>query len=107
MKRLKFNSTLVPRVLSGEKKVTWRLYDDKGLSVGDELSLVNRDSGEEFAQATITSVTETTLGDIDHAAGDGHEAYASREEMYETFRGYYGDRVGPETPVKIISFALS
>jgi len=106
MKTLKFNSDLVSRVLSGEKTETWRLFDDKELSEGDELSLVNRDSGEEFARAAVTNVTETTLGDIDYAAGGGHEAYASREEMYETFRGYYGDAVGPDTAVKIVSFTL-
>ena len=39
MKVLKFREYLVPLVLSGEKDSTWRLFDDKDLSVGDEIEL--------------------------------------------------------------------
>jgi hypothetical protein len=35
MKGLEFWDYLVPMVLSGEKDSTWRLFDDKNLSVDD------------------------------------------------------------------------
>ncbi len=30
----------------------------------------------------------------------------SKEKMYEEYRGYYGDQVGPETMVKMIDYEL-
>ena len=106
MKQLKFEQKLVEPILSGKKTATWRLYDDKDLTIGDELSLVNRDTGDEFARGRITDVQETTLGEIDLSNTGGHETYESREAMYEIFRGYYGEQVGAETGVKIVSFEL-
>lgn len=37
---------------------------------------------------------------------DGHEKFSSEEEMYKTYRTYYGEKVGPDTFVKIIRFKL-
>lgn len=106
MKTLKFKPSLIPLVLSGEKDATWRLFDDKDLVAGDELSLVNKETGEEFAKAVITSIREKKLGDLEDADFDGHEKFESEEKMYEAYRGYYGDRVTPESVLKIIKFKL-
>jgi hypothetical protein len=38
---------------------------------------------------------------------NGHERYESEEDMYAHYRQYYGDSVGPKTPVKIIRFELA
>ncbi|QQR79156.1 MAG: ASCH domain-containing protein [Candidatus Moraniibacteriota bacterium] len=56
MKTLKFTDSLSKLVLSGAKTSTWRMFDDKALSVGDELSFINKSTGEEFAQARIVTV---------------------------------------------------
>lgn len=106
MKKLKFEAKLVPLVLSGEKNVTWRLFDDKDLSVGDELQLINKETGEMFASAKILSVKEKSLGDIDADGFDGHEKFASKSEMIETYKRYYGDNVDENSQVKIIQFEL-
>ena len=58
MKIIKFAAALVPLVLSGEKNVTWRLFDDKNLSVGDDLEFINRDTGKVFGYAKILKVWE-------------------------------------------------
>lgn len=105
-KALKFLENLVPLVLSGEKTSTWRLFDDKDLSIGDELSFLEHGTGKEFARAKIVGIREKKLGEITDADCDGHERYANRDEMFETYRGYYGDKVTENTPVKIISFEL-
>lgn len=42
---------LVPLVLSGEKTSTWRLFDDKDLQKDDDLLLINKATGDEFAKA--------------------------------------------------------
>lgn len=105
-KTLKFRDHLAKLVLSGEKTSTWRLFDEKNLAEGDEVELINKDSGERFADATITDVREKELGKIEASDFDGHESFASEEEMYQTYRSYYGDMVGPSTIVKIIKFRI-
>ena len=106
MKTIKFAAHLVPLILSGEKTSTWRLFDDKNLSVGDDLSFVNKETSEEFASGKITAVEEKKLGEVTDADFSGHERYKSMEKMYETFRDFYGDRVTPETVVKMIDFEV-
>ena len=70
----------------------------------DTLDLIEKESGEIFAKATIISVYEKQLQDIEEADFEGHEKFDSNEHMHETYRGYYGDKVTPETLVKIIQF---
>jgi len=106
MKTLKFAPNLVSMVLSGEKTSTWRLFDDKDLCVGDELVLINKETGEEFARAVITKVKEKKLKDVKEEDFAGHEKFESEEKMYETYRKYYGDKVNPDTLVKMIDFDI-
>lgn len=42
MKTLKFTPELCALIVTGQKKSTWRLFDDKNLQVGDELSFINK-----------------------------------------------------------------
>ncbi|MGB4833399.1 MAG: ASCH domain-containing protein [Candidatus Moraniibacteriota bacterium] len=106
MKTLKFTANLVPLVLSGEKTVTWRMFDDKELSVGDMLELLDWGSGEKFSEAKITKVREKKLGEIEDEDFEGHERFENKEEMLETYRKYYGERVDWDTMVKMINFKL-
>jgi hypothetical protein len=106
MKTLKFAEHLVPLVLSGEKTSTWRLFDDKDLQVGDTIILINKVTGENFSKAEIVKVEEKALGHIVDEDFDGHEKFESTEAMFEAYRTYYGDRVTPETIVKMIDFKL-
>lgn len=92
--------------MSGEKDVTWRIFDDKDLTIDDELVLINRDTKEEFANAKIISLREKKLKDIDDADLDGHEKFESNEKMIETYKGYYGNKVTGESLIKIIKFVL-
>lgn len=106
-KTLKFRESLVPLVLAGEKYASWRLFDDKDLTEGDTIELLNWNTGEKFADAVLTSVWEKKMKDINGIDFDGHEKFSSSEELYATYRAYYGDCVGPETVVKIIRFRLT
>lgn len=106
MKTLKFAPHLVSLVLSGEKTSTWRLFDDKNLKKGDELSLANKESRQEFARAIIVETKEKRLADLTNDDFVGHEKFESEAKMYETYKGYYGDRVTPESIVKVINFKL-
>ena len=106
MKTLKFAENLVPMILSGQKTATWRMFDEKRLTAGDELSFVDRSTGKCFAQARVTATREKPFGLIDETDFGGHERYASREEMIAVYRSYYGDRVEENTPVLIVDFEL-
>lgn len=106
MKPLKFTKNLVPSVLRGEKDSTWRLFDDKDLKEGDELILIEKETGKEFGNAVIVSAREKKLGEITDVDFNGHEKFESKEKMYETYRGYYGDKVTPDVVVKMIKFKL-
>ena len=93
-------------IIDGQKTATWRFFDDKNLTVGDKLELINKDTGEVFNHAEIISIREKPLGDVTEADFDGHEKFKNKEEMLETYRGYYGDKVGWDTVVKMIDFKL-
>jgi hypothetical protein len=104
MKTLKFAPDLVTKILAGEKTATWRLFDDKDLTQGNELTFINKETGEEFGTGTITSIYRKTLGALTDEDWEGHERFASEDEMYATYRKYYGDKVSPDSEVKILSF---
>lgn len=106
MKTLKFTQNLVPLILAGEKTSTWRLFDDKDLQTGDELEFLNKETGEHVAYATATKVIERPMGRLKKEEIEGHEKYASSDEMYATFSKYYDQPIGPDTTVKIIWFEL-
>ena len=106
MKTLKFRKKLSELILKGEKTTTWRLFDDKNLSVGDMVSFVVWETGEEFAQAKIFFVKQSPLGILTDDDWDGHEKFSSDEEMYKTYENYYGRKIDENTLVKIIRFEL-
>lgn len=106
MKSLKFAPHLVSLVLSGEKTSTWRLFDDKDLKAGDHLEMIEKENGNIFAHAEIISTVEKELKDLTEGDFEGHEKFESEEKMYEAYKAYYGDRVTPNTIVKIIKFKL-
>lgn len=91
-------------VLSGEKFVTWRLFDEKDLLIGDDLVFINSDTGEEFGTAIILEIREKMLKDINDDDFVGHEKFESYEDMLQRYINYYGDKVTLETIVKIIRF---
>lgn len=113
MKKLKLDHELAQLVVAGQKTSTWRLFDDKDLSVNDKVLLIDKvdpkqpNTWKAIGAATINGVTERRLADItEHDLSEG-EAFTSREEMLATYRRYYGPNVTWQTPVKIIRFDYS
>ncbi len=106
MKSLKFADPLPDLVLSGEKDTTWRVEDEKQIDVNDRLELCDSD-GESFAEATVEWVKRTTFDRLTVEDREGHEPFASEEEMYETYEQYYGREITADTPLKVIKFRLT
>ncbi len=106
MKSLKFRPKLIPLILSGEKTVTWRLFDEKNISVGDRVEFINWETNEVFAHVRITSVKLKTFKELTPKDWEGHEKFNSEEEKYQTYSAYYNRKVTSSAPVKIIAFEL-
>jgi len=110
MKKLKLDHDLAELVLKGEKGSTWRLFDDKDLSVNDKVELIDKvqpdkpETWRPIGTAIINRVIEKRLGDIEESDMDGKERFTSRDAMVKTYRTYYGSNVTLATPVKIIQF---
>ncbi|HET9850246.1 MAG TPA: reverse transcriptase-like protein [Candidatus Saccharimonadales bacterium] len=110
MKTLKFNHGFAQQILKGEKTSTWRLYDDKDLSVNDTIKIIDQVNPDDpsswrvIGTAKVKEIVEKNLGDVTKQDMRGHEFFESDEDMLNRYRGYYGDRVSLETPVKIINF---
>jgi len=61
MKTLKFKNFKAEWILNGTKTSTMRLFDDKGLKVGDDLELINSDTQKVFAKAKVTPETPVKI----------------------------------------------
>jgi ribonuclease HI len=112
VKTLKFNHEDAQQVLDGAKASTWRLFDDKDLSVDDTLRIIdkvddNNPSGwKVIGEAKVTEVIEKKFGAIEPQDMEGHRIYDSKEEMLDHYKGYYGPRVTLNIPVKIVHFSF-
>jgi len=106
-KTLKFREYLVKPILTGEKYVTFRLFDEKNLSVGDEIDLINWNTKEKFGEVVIINIREKKISELDKTDFVGHEKLVSMEDTYNKYRAYYGDKVDENTIVKIVHFKLN
>jgi hypothetical protein len=105
-KRLRFAQDLVPLIRSGEKVSTWRLWDDKDLTVGDIVNFIEYGTDIHFATGKLTKIIEKPLGKLTEVDKQGHEKFSSDEEMYTTYTNYYGRAANKDTLVKLIWFEL-
>ncbi len=109
MKSLKFNHIEIENIKKGIQSSTLRINDEKGISVDDEIAVVDKvheDDPKTWAVvgvARVNRVTEQRIGDLDLAGGD-FERFGSTAELYEQMALFYGDVIDSETPVKVIEF---
>jgi ribonuclease HI len=110
MKTIKLDHELAEQVKNGTKNSTWRLFDEKDISVDDRVVIIDkvdprdRNSWVATGEAIVKRVVEKHLGEIGKDDYDGHDTYASPGEMLQKFQVYYGDSVSFKTPVKVIHF---
>jgi ribonuclease HI len=104
IKILKFRSVAVEDITSGRVNKTWRLFDDKQLSIDDLLQLINSDTEQPFGYAKIIKITAKHLADIDDSDMEGHKKYQNTAEVVEYLTQFYGPRVNPENILKVIEF---
>lgn len=113
MKSLKLDHDLAGQVLSGAKTSTWRIFDDKNISVNDDIILIDKVDPRDkqtwvtIGVAHVSQVVEKRLGDVHQSDFDGHEKFASQADMIEAYQKYYGETVSLQTPIKIIHFSFT
>ncbi len=107
VKKVKFRSSHFTKISPNYTNITWRFFDEKNLQKGDELILVNSDTDREAGRGIVLEVFEKRLGLVDRVDFPTHEVYHTRDKLYETYRGYYGDIVTLDTLVKIVKFKLA
>lgn len=113
MKTLKFDHESAQDVLKGKKTATWRLYDDKDLSVNDRVKIVDKVKTTDtktwhvIGEAQVNEVVEKKLDDVTDKDMAGHEVYRTKDEMLAVYRQRYGERVSLDDPVKIIYFKFT
>lgn len=112
MKTLKLDHVLAEAVKSGSKTSIWRVFDDKNLSVNEEVVLIDKRDPQEpstwrpIGIAKIDKIVQKRLGDVGESDRADHH-YDSLEDMLADFKKYYGKEVTLDTPVKIIHFEFS
>ncbi|MFI5294338.1 MAG: hypothetical protein ACHQ0Y_04865 [Thermodesulfovibrionales bacterium] len=110
-KVLKFAHRIPPEILAGDKQITWRIDDEKGIEAGDVIKLATNDTdattpGEVFGVAEVLWVKQTSMGLLSAEDKKFHAPFASDDDIYRTYSRYYRKPVGPKTPVKVIKFRL-
>jgi ribonuclease HI len=109
MKTLKFEHHQAQLIAEGRYKATWRMYDDKDLSVDDEIRIVdkvdekNSNTWQVIGHAKVNEVIEKRLGDATAEELKAH-GFNAKEDALAKYQTYYGDRVSFDDPVKIIRF---
>lgn len=110
MKTLKLEHDLALLVREGKKNTTWRIFDDKNLSVNDHINFIDKVNPKDtsswvvFGEAIVTEVKEKRIADLSDIDYDETHSYSSKDELINSLRQFYGESINEETPVKIIKF---
>ncbi len=107
MKTLKFSPNLVELICNGTKTTTWRLFDDKNIQQGDDITLIKRPELEPFAEAKVLSVVTKPISNINKEDKAGHVEVGTAEEMYKMYETYYKRPITPDTEIKVIKFEIT
>jgi len=96
--------------MDGQKNSTWRINDEKNISVNDEVGIIDKvdindpESWQVIGLGHVNAVVQKRLRDVmPEDLGVGEE-FTSRDDMLKTFHHYYGGDVNESTPLKIITF---
>ncbi len=110
MKYVKVSHRIAKLILDGKKRNTWRINDEKNISVDDIVGIIDKvdpnvpSTWQVIGGGRVNSVLQKRLDSIQNEDLGPGEDFASRPEMLKTFRNYYGPDVNEHTPIKIISF---
>ena len=109
MKTLKLDHEIAEQIRQKRRTSTWRMYDDKNVSVNDDIELIDKvdptdpQSWVSLGTVRVDSIAEKRLSDITAADyQDDEQPFASSEEMLLYFQKHYGPQITLDSAVKII-----
>lgn len=112
MKQLKFDHQFIKDIVHGVRSSTIRI-DDKGISVGDRLQIVDKIDSEDPqgweipGEITVDGVTEFRLSKLPRSVAEQAELGNQPDlATYDFLKRFYGDRINDDTPVKVITFTF-
>ncbi len=105
-RKLRFVPHLVEMIVSGKKFTTWRINNERDISVNEVITFCDKD-GTPFAEARVLWLKTTTFASLTPEDWEGHEWFDNREEMYKLYSEVYGIEVTPATVLEIIRFKVS
>lgn len=103
LKGLRFAPPYPPELFDGRKNKTFRVTRGERYNPGDFISLRYVD-GEEFARAVVLGRYRKRFEELTDADWEGHERFASPEEMYKIYSNWEGFPVGPKTELDVIVY---
>jgi hypothetical protein len=93
-----------PNILfTGEKNKTFRVTGGERYKIGEQVAFCYV-SGEEFARARIIDKLRRTFETLTESDWQGHERFASEQEMYQTYSTWQRFQVGPKTELDILVY---
>ncbi len=110
MKLVKVSHKIAQLISSGQKNSTWRINDEKNISIDDKIGIVDKVDPEStntwmiIGWGRVNQVLQKRLSDIKPGDLGTGEDFSSPEKMLKTFRKYYGQDINDNTSVKIITF---
>lgn len=104
--KLGFASDLVPLVLNCTKFLTYRLGTKyEVINIGDTVEIFDASTNQSFGEIEILDKYQTTFGELP-VDQDGHEKYASKDEMRLDFRRHYHIEVSDNDTFLVFRFKL-
>lgn len=110
MKQLKFEHTYAQDIKSGLRHTTLRI-DDKDIRMGERLQLIDKTSSNKPQEwlipreMLVIGIQEFRLVNLPlELVAQAEIASADRDKLYEFLRRFYGERIGDDTIVKLITF---
>ena len=88
---LAFDPQFAAGIETGDKTATIRYGLWGPPAVGDRLRLVDAETNEEIATATVEAVRRRQAADLAQCGVDGHEDYEDVEALLDDMQGYYPD----------------
>jgi ribonuclease HI len=110
LKYVKVSHKVSKLIMDGEKSSTWRINDEKNISVDDAIGIIDKvdpkdpSSWQIIGTGHVNSVIQKRLSDVHSDDLGPGETFDSRQEMMKTFRKYYGPDISERTTLKIINF---
>src|SRR5687768_8447411 len=103
MKSLKLNHDAAQQIANGETTTTWRLFDDKDLSVNDEVLLIDKvdpdrpETWQVIGTGIIRQVVQKRLAEIEADGSDNADDNQLPSKILTTAHEYYGNDVSDTT----------